>query len=308
MGLFDKIREPVFLKEDSEAVQQLQQLEALLPLVAADMKEELENEIRIVKAGIRGEEAIAFELRNSHLPMFILHDLLLEYKGLTAQIDYLIVTRKKVFVIECKNLVGNIEINSSGDFIRTVPYGQKRKTEGIYSPVTQNKRHLELIKQIRADTKANVLQRRAFENNFYNSYSSVVVLANPQSVLNARYAKKDVRQQVIRVDQLVEHIRTVLTDPDSGSISEKTMEETAQYFLGLHRPRATDYAARYRQQIVVLPQAESQPKAAEDDVPVCPQCGATMVRRVAKRGANAGNEFFGCTNYPQCKCIINITE
>jgi restriction system protein len=33
----------------------------------------------------------------------------------------------------------------------------------------------------------------------------------------------------------------------------------------------------------------------------CPLCAKPMVRRTAKRGANAGNEFWGCTGYPACR-------
>lgn len=33
----------------------------------------------------------------------------------------------------------------------------------------------------------------------------------------------------------------------------------------------------------------------------CPRCGAAMVRRRARRGVNAGADFWGCQNYPSCK-------
>ncbi|MET4133688.1 DNA-binding helix-hairpin-helix protein with protein kinase domain [Porphyrobacter sp. MBR-155] len=33
----------------------------------------------------------------------------------------------------------------------------------------------------------------------------------------------------------------------------------------------------------------------------CPRCGSRMVRRVARRGRNAGNSFWGCSRYPSCK-------
>ena len=36
-------------------------------------------------------------------------------------------------------------------------------------------------------------------------------------------------------------------------------------------------------------------------VPVCPICQSAMTKRTAKRGQNAGNEFWGCTQYPACK-------
>ena len=35
--------------------------------------------------------------------------------------------------------------------------------------------------------------------------------------------------------------------------------------------------------------------------PSCPECGASMVRRTAKRGSNAGGQFWGCATYPKCK-------
>lgn len=38
-----------------------------------------------------------------------------------------------------------------------------------------------------------------------------------------------------------------------------------------------------------------------EDVPTCPLCTRPMVRRSAKRGANAGGEFWGCPGYPACR-------
>jgi restriction system protein len=34
--------------------------------------------------------------------------------------------------------------------------------------------------------------------------------------------------------------------------------------------------------------------------PVCPKCGATMAKRVARQGGNAGTEFWGCPAFPRC--------
>jgi len=33
----------------------------------------------------------------------------------------------------------------------------------------------------------------------------------------------------------------------------------------------------------------------------CPRCQAAMVRRMAKRGPNAGSSFWGCSQYPACR-------
>lgn len=35
--------------------------------------------------------------------------------------------------------------------------------------------------------------------------------------------------------------------------------------------------------------------------PACPKCGSAMKRKTARQGANAGNEFWGCSQYPRCR-------
>ncbi len=312
MRLFDKIKEPVFLKNDSAAKEQLATLETLQVSLSGVARQEIDLEIRRVNAGIYGENTVCYELENSHIPMFILHDLYLEHDGQTAQIDYLIITRKHQFVVECKNLYGNIEINNAGDFIRTVPVGRGFKKEGIYSPITQNHRHLELIKQIRLAEKTNILSKTLFEKYFYENYRSVVVLANSKTVLNAKFAKKEVKEQIIRADQLAEYIRRIDADPQADTISERDMEELAHFFLSIHKPCEVDYTTKFKANIkeaqktnLEQPQPESKPTEGAIKI-LCPKCGAAMVKRRATKGANAGNEFYGCSRYPACRGIVEI--
>jgi len=37
----------------------------------------------------------------------------------------------------------------------------------------------------------------------------------------------------------------------------------------------------------------------------CPRCGSSMVKRLARRGRNSGNYFWGCSRYPKCKGTRN---
>lgn len=39
---------------------------------------------------------------------------------------------------------------------------------------------------------------------------------------------------------------------------------------------------------------------------VCPKCGAEMIKRSARHGDNAGKQFWGCSNFPQCRGIVPI--
>jgi len=40
----------------------------------------------------------------------------------------------------------------------------------------------------------------------------------------------------------------------------------------------------------------------------CPDCGAPMVVRVAKKGVHVNEPFWGCSNYPKCKAVVPYSE
>ena len=54
------------------------------------------------------------------------------------------------------------------------------------------------------------------------------------------------------------------------------------------------------------PSAAPAAPAAATAPPACPACGQAMVRRVAKRGANVGQAFWGCTGYPGCRGTLPL--
>jgi len=56
---------------------------------------------------------------------------------------------------------------------------------------------------------------------------------------------------------------------------------------------------------LVTPNETTAEKQAAS-VPNCPKCGIPMVLRVATRGKQKGEHFYGCTNYPQCRELISI--
>jgi len=50
-----------------------------------------------------------------------------------------------------------------------------------------------------------------------------------------------------------------------------------------------------------IKQISSSYKQSETTSPECPLCGSVMVKRTARKGANAGKEFWGCSTYPACR-------
>ena len=272
MGVFDSFKElvtqkpvglkkPDFYKADSDSKKQLERLQQLHATAPDRVKPQIERDMRLLAYGIAGEENVAFELNNSYLPIIVLHDLRLEHEGLSVQIDYLIITTKFCLIVECKNLFGNLEVNSRGEFIRELAFNGHRKKEGIYSPVTQNMRHMEMIKLLRLANKKNPLMRAALEKSFGDFHRSVIVLANPKTVINLKRAPKEIKDQIIRGDQLIAHIKRLLRENKDLASSEKDMYEMADFFVGLHKENPVDYTAKYMlgdsgevsERVVVLP-------------------------------------------------------
>ena len=299
MGLFDKLKDPVFIKKETSALKQLEALKSLLPNIIEDQREELEKEIQLLEYGIKGEEQIAFELSHSHMPMYILHDVCLKQNDLSAQIDFIVITRWHNYVIECKNLYGDISIDNSGAFTRDLHFGKYHRKEGIYSPYTQNQRHFDLIKELFFDSKKPSILKFAAEklNAFEGIYKNVIVLANPKTVLKAEKAPREIRDRIIRADQLISCIKKTDEDHTWGPSSDNDMKELAKAFLSLHKEPDCDYSSKY---------ITSNPKI--DKVIKCPKCGADMVIRKATKGDNAGKEFYGCSNFPKCHQTIDLNS
>lgn len=76
------------------------------------------------------------------------------------------------------------------------------------------------------------------------------------------------------------------------ALLQRQMEKTAQTFLenGGFTERLTQ--ARLE---------ERDAQRATTASPRCPECGGGMIRRLARKGRNAGNAFWSCRNYPSCQ-------
>lgn len=260
MELFPKKIGPVFLKETGDAEIFIERMEKLQEKAEGEVKKEIEKQLKIARYGQQGERNIAFELKNSGMDMYVLHDVFLEQDELSAQIDYIVITRKHTFIIECKNLIGNIEIDNTGAFIRSYELFGKRIKEGIYSPITQNQRHLNVLKAIRKNSKGNFILKTLFEKNFEQNYRSVVVLANPKTCLNARFAPKAIKSQVIRADQLIYYIKEQEAADSDFKRSSEEMRKLAEFFLEKNRPNGSDYAQKYEKIVAEMEKMKTEEK------------------------------------------------
>ena len=229
--------------------------------------------------------------------------------------------------------MGNIEINSKGDFIRTMNINGRNIKEGIYSPITQNVRHLELIKLLRGKRKSNIISKAIFDKFFYDNYKTLVVLANPKTVLNDKYAKKEVKEQVIRADQLINYIKSANAASKIATSSLSDMEVFAKSFLDMHLEKDRDYTKKFSSLIdkegtteIAKEKKEIVSRRKDENIidkikapternkesylkpqeigegELCPRCNTgKLISRKGKFGS-----FLGCSSYPKCNYTMKV--
>ena len=252
--LFDSFNKTEFVKSSSSMQKQY---EALLKL-----KEEYPNNVKIseqlnmAKKGLDGEKEIAYQLDKSNLGLLVIHDLNLQYENQTAQIDYVVISKRYCYFIECKKLTGDIIINERGDFIREYTINGRKVKKGMESPLRQVEAQRDVYKKLwninRSSNRIiNNIKRAMAEENFTDTYRVLVVAANNETILNTKYAPKDMKNKVIKADALVRKIELDLKISDKDLwLSKKEMEKWASSFLMLHREKRIDYYELYKQKYV----------------------------------------------------------
>jgi len=229
------------------------------------------------------------------MPLVVLQDLNLEKEDLTAQIDFMVIARKKTYIIECKSLYGKVTVDDTGAFTREYQYGRRREYKGFYSPVTQNEKHMALLRLTK--TKMGKLVFDSF-------HQSIVVMGNPETVLDTKKAPAAIRSQIVRADQLIHFIQKAEKACREMESGDPDRLEIGRYYLELSVDR--DWRSRYqRYEEAILAQKASQPhpSSGKGEKRRCPRCGGELVVCTGKHG-----KFWGCSHFPKCWYTENIEE
>ena len=245
MRLFHKFTDTIFLKEDSSLESQIEELKKVKNQM--ENKKAINRDIRLFELGLYGENQIIYELKHANVGMYVLHDVTFEYEDLKAQIDFMIFTRGYIYLVECKNLIGNITVDSKGEFQREYEVDGERIKEAIYSPYAQSMRHKDLLKKIwiqNHNSFTTFLLNKQFDTKWFKS---LVVIANPKSLLDIKYAPKEIKDHVVRLDGLISYIKRDLEQYDRSLLaSEKDTKAFAESYLKRSIPNTTNIADKYK--------------------------------------------------------------
>lgn len=201
-----------------------------------------------------------------------IHNVTLPTPDGTTQIDHIFVSRFGIFVVETKNMKGWI---FGGE--NQTQWTQKifKRSFKFQNPLRQNYKHVKAL-EAALDLPPELIHSVivfAGESTF-KSPMPVNVTAGSGYITYIKSFSEPVLSES-QVEQAVSQIESVRLQPN---------RETHRHHVQQLKARTDTSAVR-----------------------ACPRCGSRMVFRKANRGANAGKEFWGCSAYPKCRAVQNVT-
>lgn len=224
--------------------------------------------------GLIGEALVKLVAR-LRLPKDIyhrLHNVTLPTPDGTTQIDHIFVSRFGIFVMETKNMKGWIFGSE-----RQSHWTQRifRKSFKFQNPLRQNYKHTKALEAV-LDVPPGAIH-------------SVIIFIGGSTL------KSPMPPNVTTGGGFVTYIKSFSTP----MLSEDQVQSTlAQIKAGRLEPTRETHRQHVRQL-----KTRSDTSAERK----CPACGSSMVVRKAKRGEGSGNQFWGCSAFPKCRTVQQIT-
>jgi DNA-directed RNA polymerase subunit RPC12/RpoP len=187
----------------------------------------------------------------------------------TTQIDHIIVSEYGIFVVETKNMKGWIFGDEKQKFWTQKIY---KHTNKFQNPLHQNYKHI-----ITIQNTLNIDQDKIF---------SVIVFTG-----DSRFKTKmpeNVKHGIGYIDYIKSKKQKIISSNEVSKIISQIESGRLSKTFKTHREHV-----KHVKNII------------EEKKNICPKCGSKLVLRTVKKGVNAGNQFYGCSNYPKCRYTTN---
>lgn len=189
------------------------------------------------------------------------HNLILPARGGTTQIDHVLVSVFGIFVIETKNMNGWIFGSERSPQWTQSIYGKKYPFQ---NPLHQNFRHTKALEE--------------FLNLPESCFHPIVFFIGECEL------KTDLPSNVLTrglANYIKSHGAQIFSPNEVGEIFSRLTSAKLSP-VSSHSIHVSSLRERH--------QGNS-----------CPKCGKAMVLRTSSKGANPGNQFYGCSGFPKCR-------
>lgn len=195
----------------------------------------------------------------------VINNLLIKQGNKTTQIDHVVVSEYRIFVIETKHYRGWIYGDANREYWTQNIYGNKYD---LWNPIHQNQGHIRALRRVLTDIPPGV-----FISIVTFSRQASLDIRNSENVIYWDELKKLIcsyQRKLISTEQAQNAYETLLT----ANIDSKDNQK--------------QHVRHVREQISKREETIAKGR--------CPRCGGELVLRKGTYGP-----FYGCSNYPRCK-------
>lgn len=229
---------------------------------------------------------------------FLLNCYLPKRNGESTEVDLILLHESGIYVFESKNYSGWIFGTETQQYwTQSLPgrYGQAHKVK-FFNPILQNQAHLKWLGEY-----------LGIDSHFF--YSCIVFgdecTLKDITLTSGRHYVTNRSNLFAAISSHIQLSITKLSPEQIDSLYAKLFpltqvdaEQRAQHIKEVKE-------IQHKQEVAAqAPVASAQ--GSQDGI--CPLCGGRLVLRTATRGANAGNKFWGCSNFPKCRYIKTISS
>ncbi|MCP9293004.1 MULTISPECIES: nuclease-related domain-containing protein [Gracilimonas] len=194
------------------------------------------------------------------------HNVIIPSKNGTTQIDHIIISKYGLFIVETKNKKGWIFGSEQQPKWTQSIYG---KNYPFQNPLRQTFRQKKVL------AKYLLVPESLIHTIIFFNGNCEFKTKMPENVINSGLGKyiKQYKEIIVSNDDL-----KLIIDKLDLLVSNSDLSNKDHLRSLRERKRSNT---------------------------ICPNCGANLVERVAKRGPNKDTKFLGCENYPKCRFTKN---
>ncbi|GGA80790.1 nuclease-related domain-containing protein [Ornithinibacillus halotolerans] len=195
------------------------------------MKDTVQNDARILRAGYNGERTLSFTLSLIDNPSIkILHNLRIPDSYGYFQIDNMIINCHYAVLSEVKNIYGTVTFDNMGQMIRSI--GEEE--EGFRNPIEQVGKQEYRLKKWLKEMRLPLFPIERF-----------VVFSNSGTILRNLTNEKSLSNIVIHEDRLFSKLARLESKYEEASLTTRQLNRIIKRLLVAHTPKSVNILEKY---------------------------------------------------------------
>lgn len=167
--------------------------------------------------GLIGEERVAFQLKKCKEDILCLYNIILKVEDIKVQFDYIVISHDIIYILEVKNLLGNVMINEDLSVIRTIYKNNRIEQSGMENPFIQ--------------IEYQIKQLELFLNSIgYNKkVRGLLIMANDKTIITNKSSYKDIYKYEQLNNYFIKNVKGIKLQREDFIIGDQILKNHLEY-------------------------------------------------------------------------------